>query len=78
MVNAVNVYSLKCKLSLNNLGSSLCPVPMITGHIAMQTRVQDWTRVRLLTGPVARTEVGSNNLWVQLTDAFRAFVNKLF
>ena len=72
MVNAVNVYSLKCKLSLNNLGSSLCSVSVITGHVAMQTRV------RLLTGPVARTEVGSNNLWVQLTDAFRAFVNKLF
>ena len=53
-------------------------MPVITGHVAMQTRVQDWTRVRLLTSPMARTEVGSNNLWVQLTDAFRAFVNKLF
>ena len=33
-------------------GSSLCPVPVSTGHVAMQTRVQDWTRVRILTGPV--------------------------
>ena len=27
-------------------------MPVITGHIAMQTRVQDWTRVCILTGPV--------------------------
>ena len=51
----------------------------------MSSASDHWTRcdadtcpVRLLTGPVTRTEVGSNNLWVQLTDAFRAFVNKLF
>ena len=33
-------------------GSSLCPVPVSTGHVAMRTRVQDWTRVRILTGPM--------------------------
>ena len=33
-------------------GSSLCPVPVSTGHVAMRIRVQDWTRVRILTGPV--------------------------
>ena len=36
---------------LNN-GSSLCLVPVSTGHVAMQTRIQDWTRVRILTGPL--------------------------
>ena len=33
-------------------GSSLCPVPVSTEHVAIRTRVQDWTRVRILTGPV--------------------------
>ena len=33
-------------------GSSLCPVPVSTEHVAMRIRVQDWTRVRILTGPV--------------------------
>ena len=32
--------------------SSLCPVPVSTGHVAMRTRVQDWTRVHILMGPV--------------------------
>ena len=43
------VFSHTCPL----LGSSLCPVPVITRHVAMRTRVQDWTRVCILMGPVA-------------------------
>ena len=27
-------------------------MPVNTGHVAMRTRVQDWTRVRILMGPV--------------------------
>ena len=27
-------------------------MPVSTGHVVMRTRVQDWTRVRILTGPV--------------------------
>ena len=27
-------------------------MPVSTGHVAMRTRVQDWTCVRILTGPV--------------------------
>ena len=34
-------------------GWSLCPMASATGHIAMRTHVQDWKRVRRLTGPVA-------------------------
>ena len=33
-------------------GSSLCPVPVSIRHVVMRTRVQDWTRVRILMGPV--------------------------
>ena len=25
-------------------------MPVSTGHVAIRTRVQDWTRVRILTG----------------------------
>ena len=55
----------------SNYGSSLCPVPVSTGHVAMRTRVQNWTRVRILTGPVIIdhwTEAQSSNYipqWVK-------------
>ena len=34
-------------------GSSLCLVPVITGHVTMWTRVQDWKHVHILTKPMA-------------------------
>ena len=36
-----------------NPGGACVQWPSATGHIAMQTHVQDWKRVRRLTGPVA-------------------------
>ena len=29
--------------------SSLCPMPVNTGYVAMRTHIQDWIRVRILT-----------------------------
>ena len=34
-------------------GWSLCPVASATRHVAMWTHIQSWTRVRILTGPLA-------------------------
>ena len=34
-------------------GWSLCSMASATRHVAMRTRVQDWTLVRILTGLVA-------------------------
>ena len=39
-------------LYINNFGLDLCPVVNFTGHIKMQTCVQFWTRVHILTCPV--------------------------
>ena len=40
-------------------------VPVNIGNVAMQTRIQSWTRVRILTGPVITyhwTEAPPENL----------------
>ena len=49
----INYYCfLILRAVLCGLGKGFCPVPVSIGHVAMRTRVQDWTRVRILTGPV--------------------------
>ena len=51
----------------------MCPVLVIIEHVAIRIRIQDWTRVRILTG----LEVGPNLLYNQINYVFFAVRSQL-